>query len=151
LSSPGGGAQAESASVAHVSGRRGLGCSDVAQELGLSVWQVRRLAESGDLPAARLGRRWVFDPAVVTAWQDPGATVGVRRIQRSVMVPSYRYVSPDRRPHVELLESLDLTDDEIAAALGVAVSKVRRWHEHGVASNCVGRLRALAERFGRLG
>jgi excisionase family DNA binding protein len=136
--------------VAFVSGRWGLGCAEVAEELGLSVWQVRRLAESGDLPAERVGRRWVFDPGVVAAWQDPGTTVGVRRVQRSVMVPSYRYLSPDRRPHVELLESMGLSDEEVATALGVAVSKVRRWHEHGVASNCVGRLRCLAERLGRV-
>lgn len=39
-----------------------------AARVHLSERHVRRLAEAGTLPAKRLGRDWMFDPAMVDRW-----------------------------------------------------------------------------------
>jgi len=133
--------------VGDVSGRGGLSSAEVADRLGVSVNLVGQLARSGELPAVRVGRRWLFDEAVVAAWVDPQCDMGVRRERRSLKATPYRYMALDRRPHVELLESLGLSDEQLAAALGVSVAKVRRWHEFGIPNVCVGRVRRLAEKL----
>jgi excisionase family DNA binding protein len=50
-----------------------LTVSQVAARLGKSERQVRRLAETGRIPANRIGRPWMFDPTTVDRWRSSNA------------------------------------------------------------------------------
>ena len=107
---------------------------------GASRSKVVRAARSGVVSARKgPGGRWLIDRSSLAAWMVPVA-LGHARVR------SDRYVSLDRRPHVALLEAVGLADEELAAVLGVAVSRVRRWRSAGVPNLYVGRLRYLAGR-----
>jgi hypothetical protein len=107
---------------------------------GASRSTVMQLARSGVVLARKgPGGCWLFDRVSLAAWAvpvDPGRA----------RVRSDRYVSSDRRPHVELLEAVGLADEVLAAVLGVAAWRVRRWRSEGVPNLYVGRLRSLAGR-----
>lgn len=46
---------------------------DLAQYLGFSKNWVYRKAETGELPATRLGNRWRFKKSVIDRWLEEGA------------------------------------------------------------------------------
>jgi phage terminase Nu1 subunit (DNA packaging protein) len=93
--------------------------------LGVSVRRVQAVARSGAVVTRRgPGRCWLFDRQSLVAW--------------SVLV------SPDRRPHVELLGTVGVPDEVLANRLGVKLSTVRRWHRRGVPNLYVAQLRSLA-------
>lgn len=54
-----------------------LSTEEAAKALGLSIWTVRRLARSGDLPVVRPGRRaYRFRQADIEARLNPGRNDG---------------------------------------------------------------------------
>jgi hypothetical protein len=98
---------------------------------------VREEVRSGGLLGRRgQGRRWLICRADLLRAVTSPAPI-------PLSAPSGRYVSADRRSHAELLDATCLSDDAVAGFLGVAVSRVRRWHIHGVPNLYVARLRAL--------
>ena len=120
---------------------RWLSSQEAADLLGLPLWRVRHAARTAKVTAEREpGWPWRIERASLLAW-----AMSVPYPRRRRPRPD-RYWSGDRRPHVELLESLDLSDEAVAAALVVRPELVVRWHEFGVANLYVARLEALAER-----
>jgi hypothetical protein len=115
---------------------RSAGAADL---LGVSVRRVQAVARSGAVVTRRgPGRCWLFDRQSLVAW-----SVLVPAPRRRPARPS-RYVSPDRRPHVELLGTVGVPDEVLANRLGVKLSTVRRWHRRGVPNLYVAQLRSLA-------
>jgi excisionase family DNA binding protein len=51
-----------------------LSTAEAAAELGISAARVRKLIEGGQLPAERIGGRWVVKESDVKAWaaEPPG-------------------------------------------------------------------------------
>jgi excisionase family DNA binding protein len=123
-----------------VLGPEWLSSREASELLGVPVRTVSRAARSGSVSAVRRpGGRWLIDRASALAWlcSEP--------VPRRAQLRPDRYGSVDRRPHVELLDATGLSDRELAAQLGVAVSKIRRWREVGVANVYVARIRALTD------
>lgn len=117
-----------------------LTTQEAADLLGLSAWTLAGAVRSGVLRAERhAGRRWRIARDDLERW------VLSTRVTNRLMAPRRdRYVSPDRRPHVELLDETGLSDDSLAELLGVSRDRVRRWREHGVPNLYVARLRRIA-------
>jgi excisionase family DNA binding protein len=130
-------------SLVTVLGSEWLSSREASELLGVSVRTLSRAARSGSVSAERgAGGRWLIERASALAWlcSDP--------VPRRVRLRPDRYGSVDRRPHVELLDATGLSDRELAAQLRVAVSKLRRWREVGVANLYVARIRALTDERG---
>lgn len=90
----------------------------------------------------RSGRRWRIGLADLDSWVRSRPAGGV------VYVAPGRYVSVDRRPHVDLLERSGLSDGEVARTLGVSAARVARWRQAGVPNLYVMRLSRLVEAEG---
>jgi len=45
-----------------------LTAHDIADMLGLGINQVYNAAKRGEIPARRIGRRWIFGRAAVVSW-----------------------------------------------------------------------------------
>jgi hypothetical protein len=88
-----------------------------------------RVVGPGETPPAALsgsrghGRRWLVCRA------DPLRAI-TSPVPIPLSAPNGRYVSADRRSHAELLDATGLSDVAVAGLLGVAVSRVSRWHAH---------------------
>jgi hypothetical protein len=107
---------------------------------GASRSTLVQAARSGVISARTgPGGSWLFDRASLAAWAVP-VKLGRARVR------SDRYVSSDRRPHVELLEAVGLADEVLPEVLGVPAWRVRRWRSAGVPNLYVARLRSLAGR-----
>ena len=112
--------------------------------LGVSRSRVLRALRWGVLSGRRERRNlWLVDGEALMVW-SLGRRVGVG----VAAVRSDRYVSVDGRPHVELLDRSGLTDEEIAAAVGVDARRVVRWRERGVPGLYVACVRQLSEAAG---
>jgi excisionase family DNA binding protein len=115
---------------------------EAAELVGRSESWVRGEVRSGALVGCRgQGRRWLIRRAdLMRALTSPAPV--------PLSAPSGRYVSADRRSHAELLDATGLSDEAVAEFLGVATSRVHRWHMHGVPNLYVARLRALVAEDG---
>ncbi len=54
--------------------KRLLTPEEVADMFGFHEESVRRLCRQGKLPAAKVGRKWLFDPDILERWIEAGGT-----------------------------------------------------------------------------
>lgn len=101
---------------------------DVAEELGLPMWQVQRLAEAGQIPAARsAGGKLVFDADRALA---PSVRTRFGRQQKPTVAPQLARLNLQRA----------------AELLGTSPTIVRMLSRCGVLTNVGGTARALYDR-----
>lgn len=71
--------------------------AEVADDLRVSVYTVRRLVIDGGLPAFKVGRAWRIDPAAYRAWKQRPAVVNPHGIEPRNAISEARRVRRLRR------------------------------------------------------
>lgn len=115
-----------------------VGLEAAAQLVGVGHGTVWRAVRAGELPAVRSGRRWLVKATDASSWAEAAglSSIGMRQ--------GGTYVALVER----VLAQPGWTEERVSVALGVSVSRVRRWRSAGVPNLYVRRIRALLDANG---
>ncbi len=87
-----------------------LNAEQAGEFLGLHKDTVKRKAREGEIPAAKVGRGWRFDPDVLREWVRAGGTAYERQVDEGLALE----VAESRKAVAEGRERVMALDDAIA-------------------------------------